>query len=244
MSETNGSSDIAALFEQAWTAPMRMFAAFAGAGQALLEHRGAPAMQAMLKQAGRPDLWTGPIAPFLEEMLEVFDLPQLADLPVTEPSALPSLVPAAELVAVTQQYMMAALSVGLRTCQRFQAEMARRRAEGGTTDSAGEALDVWNNVLDQVLMEFNRSDEFAAVQQRFVRAAMRQRQEVRKLTEGFARALDLPTRSELDEVHRRMHDMTRELHALRRELRALKQSAPAASPPQPARPAAKGARPA
>jgi hypothetical protein len=71
-------------------------------------------------------------------------------------------------------------------------------------------------------MEFNRSEEFATVQQRFLRAAMQQRQEVWKLTENVAKMFDLPTREEVNDMYRRLHDLLREVHGLRREIRALK----------------------
>ncbi|MBV9775927.1 MAG: hypothetical protein JO143_02655, partial [Acetobacteraceae bacterium] len=46
----------------------------------------------------------------------------------------------------------------------------------------------------------------------------------RKVAEQTARVVDLPTRTELDDVYRRLHDLTREVHGLRRELRALRQT--------------------
>ncbi len=213
----------ASAMEQSWAAPFRMWSAFANTWQSALQNRGVPVMQAAMKQMMGAGGWNSGLAPLAEEMLDIFALPKLADIPTLEQGALPSLVPAAELMMVTQEYMISALTVGMRACQRFQAEIAERRQSGrDVVDSAGEAMDLWNNVLDQTLMEFNRSEKFAAAQQRFLRAAMRQRQEVRKLTESVAKAIDLPTRGEINDVYARLHDLLREVHGLRHELRALK----------------------
>ena len=42
---------------------------------------------------------------------------------------------------------------------------------------------------------------------------------VRQLFEGAAKAVDLPTGTEMKDVYRRLHDLQREVHALKRELR-------------------------
>jgi Poly(R)-hydroxyalkanoic acid synthase subunit (PHA_synth_III_E) len=210
-----------------------MWSAFANAWQSALQNRGIPAYHTAVKQMTGAAGWTSGLNPFMDEMLEVFDLPKLADIPAFEPGALPSLAPAAELAMVTQQYMFAAFSVAMDACKRFQAEIEQRRKNHAPMESAGEAMDLWNNILDQTLMEFNRSEEFATVQQRFLRAAMQQRQEVRKLTDNFAKVFDLPTREEVNDMYRRLHDLLREVHGLRREIRALKnRKEPVPSPVQ------------
>jgi hypothetical protein len=207
--------------EKSWTASFDMWSAWAGTWQSIVQNRGAPAVKAMVDQLANPAAWPGGLAPLTKELEDILALPRFADLPGLDAGTLPSFAPALELMAVAQQYLMAAAPVWASACQRFQAVIAERR---GAMDSAGEVMDIWNNVLDETLMAFNRSAEFGSVQQRFLRAAMRQRQEVRKLAERAAQAVDLPTRTEMDDVYHRLHDLLREVHGLRRELRALKRS--------------------
>ena len=201
-----------------------MWSAFANTWQSALQNRGIPGLQAAMKQMTDPVGGVSRLGPFMDEMLQVFDLPRLADLPALEPGALPSLAPAAELAVVMQQYMLAGFSVAMRACQRFQEEIAEHQNKHVPVESAGDAMDLWNNILDQTLMEFNRSEEFASVQQRFLRAAMQQRQEIRKLTGTIAKSIDMPTREEVNDIYRRLHDLLREVHSLRREIRAAKRS--------------------
>ena len=206
--------------EKSWTASFDMWSAWAGSWQSTVQNRGAPAVKAIVDQLANPAAWPGGLAPLTKELEDILALPRFADLPGMDAAALPSFAPALELMAVAQQYLLAAAPVWASACQRFQAAIAER----GAMDSAGEAMDIWNNVLDETLMAFNRSAEFGSVQQRFLRAAMHQRQEVRKLAERAAQAVDLPTRTEMDDVYHRLHDLLREVHDLRRELCALKRS--------------------
>ena len=216
-------------FAAPWTASLDVMSAWGETWRSMLEQRGAPATAAMLKTLN-PAAWPGSITPLIDELENVFALPHFADLPRLDGSALPSPGPLVELMMVAQQYLLAAAPVWAQACQRFQTEVTERRARGDTLDSAGAAMDLWNNVLDRTLMEFNRSADFAKVQQRFLQAAMRQRRAVRTTFERAAKGVDLPTRTEMTDVYQRLHDLLREVHGLRREVRALRetQAAPAA----------------
>jgi polyhydroxyalkanoate synthase subunit PhaE len=225
--DPNGTNPAALMMEQmnqSWKASLGLWSAWADTWRSVAENRAAPAAKAMMEGFSNPASWPGGLAPLVKELEDIFGLPRFADVPSLDSGALPSVAPAIELMAVTQQYLLAVAPIWVKVCQRFQAEVADRRQRGEAMDSSGEAMDLWNTVLDQTLMEFNRSAEFAAVQQRFLHAAMRQRLEVRKLAERAAQAVDLPTRTEMDDVYRRLHDLVHEVHGLRRELRALKQA--------------------
>ena len=215
-------------FGSSWTTSLDIWSAWADTWQSMLQKRGGPAAEAMLKTMLNPTAWPDGVAPLMDELQDVFALPHFADLPRLDASSLPSPGPMVELMLVAQQYLSAAAPVWVQACQRFQAEVAERRGQGEKLDSAGAAMDLWNNVLDRTLMEFNRSADFAKVQQRFLHAAMRQRREVRKTFEQAAKAVDLPTRTEMNDVYQRLHDLVREVHSLRREVRALKEAQPAA----------------
>ena len=214
---------------QSWTTSLGILSAWSDTWQSMLRARSGPTAEAVLQTLFNPTAWPEGIGPLMDELQDVLALPHFADLPRLDASALPSAGPFLDLIAVAQQYLLAAAPVWVGACQRFQAEVAERRERGEKLDSAGEAMDLWNNVLDRTLMEFNRSAGFAKVQQRFLHAAMRQRREVRKTVESAAKAVDLPTRTEMTDVYQRLHDLTRTVHDLRREVRALRaaQSAPA-----------------
>jgi len=209
-----------------WSTSMKIWSDWAGAWTALMRQRGGPAADRMLQRLFNPEAWMkGRVPPMLEEVWETLALPRFADLPNLDGTAFPSMMPTLELTSLTQQYLQLSAQVWVKACQRFQAEAAEIRRRGERLESAGRMLDLWNSVLDRTLMEFNRSAEFGELQRRFLRAAMRQRLEFRRLAERAAEVADMPTRKEMDDVYRRLHDLLREVHGLRRELRALKDSA-------------------
>lgn len=190
-------------------ASAEMLLAWSKAWQALFEERGEPALRAMFD----PAAWSGDHDPgALERWL---DMPRFADLFLVDPEAFKRGMPAVELAQVASAYAQAAVRVWTEVCQRFQKRLAETRPEG-----AGEALDLWNATVDETLMRFNRSEAFADLQRRFVRAAMRYRQEQRRIVERAAELYDLPTRSEVDALAERIHALERENRALKRQLEA------------------------
>lgn len=212
---------------QPFTASLGLWNAWAEAWGSLVANRGAPATKAVMDHLAGfdPTAAQASLPSFTEmfdELRSVLGLPVFADLPALDGGRMPSAAPMLELAAVAQQYLAAIAAIWPRLMQRYQAELEESRSQGAASDGAGRAMDLWNNVLDRTLMEFNRSMDFATLQQRFLHAVMRQRHEVRALTEQAAKALELPTRTEMDDTYRRLHDLTREVDALRREVRALR----------------------
>jgi Poly(R)-hydroxyalkanoic acid synthase subunit (PHA_synth_III_E) len=194
-------------------ASIDMVAAWSKAWQAVVEQRGEPALRAMLD----PAAWATDGEHDPEAVLERWlGVPRFADL-LVDPEALKRGLPAVELAQVASAYAQAALRVWSEVAQRFQQQLAA--AETGP-EGPGEALDLWNASVDETLMRFHRSEPFADLQRRFLRAAMRYRQEQRRIVERAAELYDLPTRSEIDALARRVHALERENRALKRRVEA------------------------
>jgi len=210
-----------------------MWSAWAQAADVVSRQRGLAAGKS-LSRLFAPEAWkAGEFGPLLEELRQTLSLPQLADVPNLNLSAIDTLAATADLIALLQQYMSISLPLWLSATRQFQAEITTRAKQGNGVQSPGEALDLWNGIVDRALMEFNRSGEFAKLQQRLLRASAQYRLELRKLGERGARLFDMPTRAEMTDVYRRMHDMQREVQKLRRELSALRHSkATSADPTQ------------
>ncbi len=187
-----------------------------GALDSAVRSRGTPVAEAAANLWTQPDRMLENFSTLSEGLREMAGLPELADMPDVGLKSLPSPEPAMELMAVLQQYLRVATPIWIEACQKFEREASQRRKEGTSFDSASEALEMWNNTLDRTLMEFNRSSDFADLQQRYLRAAIRQRLETRSYFERLAKAVDGPTRAELDDIYHRLHELRRELAALRR----------------------------
>ena len=96
-----------------------------------------------------------------------------------------------------------------------------------------QTLDRWLAVVNDELIKTQRTKEFLDAQSALLNAGVAYRLHERKTVEQWCEALSIPTRSELDELHQKVHE-------LRREMRALKKAtAPQADAPKKAKPKAK-----
>jgi hypothetical protein len=198
-------------------ASAEMMNAWTKAWQAAMTGRALPAMEMM-----NPAAWGENGRNFAEALESVLGTPQWSDFMSLDSETLKSFAPAVELLQVGQQYVAAVTRVSAEICGKFQQRLAAR---GLKLDGSGEALDLWNDTVDETLMTFNRSETFAELQRRFLRALMAYRLEQRWLAGRVAEHYHLPTREEIDELARRVHDLERETRRLRRALQAPKNGA-------------------
>jgi Poly(R)-hydroxyalkanoic acid synthase subunit (PHA_synth_III_E) len=202
---------------ETWNSAMAPWLSWLGVLNSTVQSRAAPMVESVTRAMMRPDRVLENLGPLSEGLRQMIGLPQFADLPDFGAS-IPSFEPTIELMGVMQQYLRIATPIWIEACKCFEAEAARRHEKGEALDSASEALELWNNTVDRTLMEFNRSSEFAELQQRYLRVGIRQKLETRRYFEQLAKMVDYPTRAELDDVYRRLHELRREVVSLRRKL--------------------------
>jgi Poly(R)-hydroxyalkanoic acid synthase subunit (PHA_synth_III_E) len=189
-------------------ASTQMMGAWTKAWQAALTGRALPAMELL-----NPAAWGQEGRNVADALESVLGTPQWSDFVSLDSETLKTFAPAVELVQIGQAYVAEVARVSADICRKFQ---SRLTAKGLKLDGSGEALDLWNDTVDEVLMAFNRSETFADLQRRFVRAMMAYRLEQRWLVGRLAEHYHLPTREEVDELARRVHDLERENRRLRR----------------------------
>lgn len=194
----------------------QMMSAWTRAWQAALTNRAVPAMELL-----NPAAWGKEGRNFVDALESVLGTPQWSDLFSLDSETLNTFAPAVELVQVGQQYAAALGRVCGDICLKYQ---QRAAAKGPKIEGSGEALDLWNATVDETLIEFNRSETFADLQRRFLRAMMAYRLEQRWVAGRLAEHFHLPTREEVDELARRIHALERENRRLRRALQG--QAAP------------------
>ena len=90
--------------------------------------------------------------------------------------------------------------------------------EGKPARSGRELLDRWTATVNERLLKAQRSQGFLEAQRRLLDAVLASRAAERELVEIGAKAADMPTRAELDDVHKTLHAVKRELRALQRQL--------------------------
>lgn len=116
------------------------------------------------------------------------------------------------------------LLVGNAWLDAFAALMQKliEQAQAGKTiESQRQLLDLWVEVADSKFIELFHSEAYAKAQSSYVNGSMVLRRQQRELLEVWLRQNDLPTRSDLDEAHRNLHDLRKEVKALKKTLQAL-----------------------
>lgn len=189
-----------------------MMGAWTKAWQAAFSGRALPAMALL-----NPAAWGLDGRNVADALEGVLGTPQWSDFASLDSETLKSFAPAVELVQIGQQYAAAVTRVCAEICRAYQKSVATK---GMKLDGSGEALDLWNEAVDETLMAFNRSETFAELQRRFLRAMMAFRLEERWFVTRIAEHYQLPTRQEVDEIARRVHDLERENRQLRRAIKA------------------------
>jgi len=97
-------------------------------------------------------------------------------------------------------------------------ELQNAAAEGEPVHAGRELLDRMITVFNRKIQIVQRSEDFLASQRKLLDAFLSSRTRERELMEIAANFFDLPTRTEMDDAHRSVHDLKREVRALRREL--------------------------
>lgn len=98
-------------------------------------------------------------------------------------------------------------------------ELIARGQSDKPIQSLHDLLQCWTGVADRQLEAAFGGEPFLQAQRRLFNAAMRYRLHEQQIVELSMKSSYLPTRSEIDEVHRGLYELRREVKALRKELR-------------------------
>jgi polyhydroxyalkanoate synthase subunit PhaE len=120
--------------------------------------------------------------------------------------------------------------------RRFAEEYRKLHRAGRAPNPPDEALRLWLDVANRTLLETHRSEPFLAAQGELLRHGMAFLLAEREMVEGMVEPAGLPTRTEVDEVHRSVQELKRRVRALERA------GAAAESAPRPASPRRSAAR--
>jgi hypothetical protein len=75
-------------------------------------------------------------------------------------------------------------------------------------------LDHWLAVANEELTRTQRTDEFLDAQRKLLRAGVDYRLKERELVEIWCETHSIPTRTEVDDLHRTVHELRRQVRAL------------------------------
>jgi len=130
------------------------------------------------------------------------------------------------------EYQVVLADTWVKAFERVMEELVARAKNDQPIKSLRDLALLWNDIADPVFIEVFRTEKFIRVQGRLLNAAMTYRLHQRELTELYLKANDLPTRSEVDEAHRKIYEQGKAIKALKKALTAVS-AAPASEAPAP-----------
>lgn len=138
-----------------------------------------------------------------------------------------------EHLRAQSEYNALLLKASQRGLEYFESKLAERSEPGRQVDSARALYDLWVDAAEEAYAEVAMSPQFRKVYADLVNTQMRLRQQIQREVEQQTAQLGLPTRSELDGTHRRIHQLSRELRELRSLLARRDGGSGAAEPASP-----------
>ncbi len=114
------------------------------------------------------------------------------------------------------EYQVVVMGAWMAAFQRLMAALKEKGNKGEAVESWQQLTDLWLAIANDTLLEAHRSDPFLEAQSQLLRAGTRYRLLEREITEFICEAKSVPTRTEVDDLHRTVHALRREVREMKR----------------------------
>lgn len=128
------------------------------------------------------------------------------------------------------EYQTVVSGAWAKAFQALMTKLVMLAQEGKSVQSLRELTDIWVEVADKEFFALFHSDEFAALQGRYLNSSMALKRAQRDLLENWLRSNDLPTRSDLDEAYHEIYNLRKEVKALKKAVQQMGAAAQASAP--------------
>jgi class III poly(R)-hydroxyalkanoic acid synthase PhaE subunit len=122
----------------------------------------------------------------------------------------------------TNRYNVLIARASREAFESFEEKLAERGESGRPIDSVRGLYDLWVDAAEDAYAKVALSDEFREVYGALVNAQMRVRRGLQLEVERVATDLGMPTRSEIDSMGRRLHEVRREARSRAEQLSSMK----------------------
>lgn len=143
--------------------------------------------------------------------------PELADIGTLERRVLKVSSEWLVLREASAAYRAVTAAAWRRAFERFCRETTGDRES--LKQSPRELLDRWLAIANEELIRTQRTEDFLDAQRRLLRAGVDYRIKERELVEIWCETHSIPTRTEIDDLHRIVYELRHKVRALERELK-------------------------
>ncbi|MDX1487189.1 MAG: class III poly(R)-hydroxyalkanoic acid synthase subunit PhaE, partial [Acidiferrobacterales bacterium] len=106
-----------------------------------------------------------------------------------------------------QRYVTGFGQLGLQSVERFEEKIKEFSAAGKTVGGARELYDLWVDCCEEVYGKYVSTDEYAELHGELVNTLMQVKRHAGALIDEYLGAMNMPTRREVNTLHRRMQQM-------------------------------------
>ncbi len=229
---------------QAWTEKVRESFNFPGVDAALFDNPLARAMRELAGHGARgfEQMMTG-VQPAMREMRALLDMPAFGYAREHQEHYQRMAKAWLDYQHETNRYNALIARASRRAFEVFEDKLAERSEPGRQVDSVRGLYDLWVDAAEDAYAEIALSEEFREVYGALVNAQMRVRKHIQLEVEKVSNDLGIPTRTEIDSIGKRVHELHRaakdraegdaglreEIASLRAEIEKLKAAKPKAS---------------
>ncbi|MFT6790936.1 MAG: class III poly(R)-hydroxyalkanoic acid synthase PhaE subunit [Cellvibrionaceae bacterium] len=124
-----------------------------------------------------------------------------------------------ELSERSRKYHTIVFSRWAEAYSSFMDNLKTLAAEEEAAITPRQLVDMWSHTANEKLLELHRSEEFLNAQRAVIRASMQYRLNEKAVAESICEILHIPTRGEIDELHKTVTELRRELRENKKELK-------------------------
>jgi len=106
--------------------------------------------------------------------------------------------------------------------KQFGEDLAQLVEKGEKIENVRDLVTFWTRSAENVFLEAFRTERYTLAQGKFLNANMQYRICQRRIMEEYLEAFDMPTRTEVDEAHKRIYELRREIKDLKKQMEELK----------------------
>lgn len=119
------------------------------------------------------------------------------------------------------EYQVVMSETWCRAFERFIGKLVALSEGGEPIEDLRQLLFLWLDIVDEIFLSLFRSEQYIRLQGQLMNAAMTYRVHERDIVEAFLKFSHLPSRSELDEAHRRIYELRKEVKELKAAFRQM-----------------------
>ena len=158
----------------------------------------------------------------VDEINQVFkryaEGPDFADIGVLEKKFMRTSQDWLNLRNASAEYQMVITKAWAQAFDIYTKEVSNQPEE--STANAHEMMQLWLKIANDCLIQVQRSDEFLKAQRKLFKTNTQYKLKQREIIEAWCENFTMPTRTEVDDLHRMVYELRREVRQLKVQLKS------------------------